>query len=123
MKIQLQQLDTPNKNQRVYPKEVMQKAIDEINSSGRPLFGTIGITDGPAIPLCDVAFTVNNLRVEDDYIVADAKILNTPKGEVLKEIVSSMSYRTAGVGNVENGVVQPGFVISYVSAIPSSDAA
>ena len=125
MKIRLQQLDVPNLNKRTYPKDVMQKAIDKVRDHQTPLLGTIGVPDEPGVPLQSVAFSVSDLRIEDDYLVAEAKILNTPMGAQLEKMLSeppSVSYRTCGTGNVdENGVIS-NFAICCINAIPTSTA-
>jgi hypothetical protein len=124
MKIILQELDKPNKNNRSYTKAAMEKAIEEANK--RPLLGTLGVLDGPTVPMTEVAFSVSNLHIEGDFLVGEAKILKTPKGMELEGMLtnpSSIAFRTAGVGTVGADGVVSDFVITYISAIPADTAA
>jgi hypothetical protein len=106
-------VDKPNKNNRIYSRETMQKAIDEVNEKkqGR-VFGTIGMPEGNAVELGKVSHIAGNLRITDDgRVLADIMVLDTPDGAKLREMLKVESiqydYRTAGYGDIverEDGV-------------------
>lgn len=119
MKVRIQELDTPNKNGRIYRKDVMEKAIEETEQT---LIGTIGMPEGGEIDIMKISHKVENLRIEDNFLVGDMTILGTPEGFKLSDMVEchdSYGFRLAGIGTVkrnEDGVqeVQPDYKIMSV---------
>lgn len=106
--------DKPNLNGRVYPREAVEKMIADVQTKpgmmGR-VFGTIGMPKGSSLDITEISHSVSNLRImEDGRVMGDMMVLDTPKGKVLKELLSpenhSYSFRTAGIGQIkeENGV-------------------
>ncbi len=140
MEIEIIKADTPTINDRIYPKEELEKAIAKIKE---PLLGRLGssITRGilqpiprlqglvltiieqtGALPtavdwvdirqalgsnptnvnLLDVVFMVDNIRLEDDVVVGDMKILDTPQRPEFEELLEFVRYAPAGTGQVDD---------------------
>jgi hypothetical protein len=111
-------LDTPNKNNRIYPRAEMEKSIAARNSQNIPLFGPLNNSIfSNEINISEVAFICNNLRIEEDYVVGDMKILNTPKGIILNELMKNteMAFRTVGYGDIKETLFNGDIVSNIVS--------
>jgi len=109
MKIQFNLIaDTPNKNDTIYPKNVLKKAIEKFNEEkvkqGKA-FGIIGQPILEDVNLTEVAFKINELDEIDKSYVADIEILGTPNGKKLKKFVidNLENYRivTLGYGTIK----------------------
>jgi hypothetical protein len=118
--------DEPNANGTIYPKDVLKEAIKEYNENhvkdGRA-FGEINFPRQAAISMVDIAFRINDIEEENDRWLAEIEILNTPKGEELKNIVKKLkNYRivTYGHGTVEDNVIKD-FKIASVGIVPKRE--
>lgn len=115
MKVQIQKLDEANKNGRIYTSTEMQTVVNALK--GKALLGTIGMPPEGKIALADVSHAVNELSIEDGYLVGKATILKTPKGELLQKLLEAddLSFRMIGTGKVgEDGVVSEYTLLSVV---------
>ena len=116
--VRICQADVPNKNNRTYSTEALQNAVDKLP---RPeLLGTIGMPVSDKVDLFNVSHSVSNLRLEDGYLVGTMKVLETPQGKMLKELLStppSLDFRLAGVGKVDRNGVVSDFTITSVNAV------
>jgi hypothetical protein len=72
-----------NRNGRVYPKQVMESAVDkyviEQVKTGRAV-GELNHSDGPTVNLDKVSHLITDLRMEGNNVMGKARILNTPMG-------------------------------------------
>lgn len=119
----VQEADVINKNGRLYPRGVLDSAAKAFQSKlGKRAFGQV---DHPLAKgrLRDTSHIVTRLfwdTENDKKLNAEMLILNSPSGEVLKEIVRAngrpgLSSRGQGQGKKEkvNGqeaeIIQPGF--------------
>jgi hypothetical protein len=126
----IQELDKPNKNNRIYPKEEIEKSIVKFNETADAMNGVPGMIDYPdglQIDMTKVSHVVKNLRIEDNYLVGDFTVLKTPEGKKLSELLNAspatVAFRTLGTGTVgEDGVVKD-FTIISVSMVDSNSAA
>jgi hypothetical protein len=92
----------PNQNGRVYPREVIAKAIDKLD--GRPL----NVVSYDNYDDYDMALKrlplgeASNIRVDDliNQVVADIKLDRMPKS-----LLPALSYGVMGTGVVNNGTV------------------
>lgn len=91
VKVQLMKIGTPSSSTgRIYSKEVIDEAIKKFNESeikGGTL-GQIGDLSHP-VNMKDLSHVFENVRIEGDQVLADMKILNTPKGENVKALLES----------------------------------
>ncbi len=120
IKVILQELDKSNKNGRVYPKEVMERAIksyyDTFVKENRALVEK-QIPEQSVVNITNVIGKVNEIGIENDKVVAEIESLSTiPQSDemfgLLKE--GKLSARLSGMGTIkkkENGTweIQPDY--------------
>lgn len=121
------QWGVPNRNGRLYPKEVMesavQKYVEELVDKNRAV-GTLGHEDSPKISENKISHIVKELKFEGNDVWGKAKVLETAAGKELKALIEGgvsfgCSSRALGSLKEENGVkiVQPDFTIACVDAV------
>jgi hypothetical protein len=125
MKIEIIKADIPTKNGNIYSLNELEKAVLENTAN----FGTLGYSDSFELELESVAFKFENLRIEENTLVADATILNTPKGNSLQALYdekAAIAYRPAFTANVVedgNAKICIDLHLLYVAAIMEWEAA
>jgi len=126
------QADKLNKNKRIYPKEVLQKAtekyIKEQVKTGRAV-GELNHPDGPSINLDKVSHRITELKFEGNNVVGKALVLDTPMGSIVKGLVDGgvkLGVSSRGMGTVENKngqtFVKNDFVLSTVDIVQDPSA-
>jgi hypothetical protein len=106
MKYEITKLGVPNKNGRIYPKEVMEKAINDNEQLIKNKGFMVSVYDEHSDPsntinLTKVAAFVNDCKIENDMVVADIELLNTPMGNYIKENIDKpWSVRPVGFGKL-----------------------
>ena len=126
------QAETKNRNGRIYPKDVMVKAVnkydDEQVSKGRAV-GELNHPDGPTVNLDKVSHKIENLQWEGNDVVGKATILETPMGKIVKGLLDggvNLGVSTRGMGSLKNGnnamVVQPDFMLNAVDIVQDPSA-
>jgi len=117
-------LDTPNKNGRTYPTDVMVNALAKVQY---PVLGCFmdDLNQG-FIPLNHVSHKVLDMRIDGDQVIARILILPAlPHGKVLQSIydLTGADFRTAGQAMVDpNGVVTQFHFLS-IGALPKGKGA
>ena len=126
------QAETKNRNGRIYPREVMNKAvgkyINEQVSKGRAV-GELNHPDGPTVNLDKVSHKIENLQWEGNDVVGKATILETPMGKIVKGLLDggvSLGVSTRGMGSLKNGsdamIVQEDFMLNAVDIVQDPSA-
>ena len=127
------QADIKNQNGRVYPKEVLEKEVQNFNNKyvkeGRAL-GELGHPAGPVINLDRVSHVIKNLTQEGSNFIGKAKVMDTPNGRIVKNFISEgvkLGVSSRGMGSVKinkEGVneVQKDFVLSTVDIVADPSA-
>lgn len=107
----------PNRNGRVYPRALWEKVINSdyvkemINS--RMLLGETDhpFDDRAEISIKEVSHAINKLWIENDKVMAELDILNTPNGEKVNTLIdygSKIGVSSRGAGSVtSDGSVDP----------------
>lgn len=102
------QSELPNKNGRYYPFEVLDREARRYNeeyvSKGRA-FGELGHPEGPTINLERVSHLIKDLRSEGTNFYGKAKILDTPYGNIVKNLINEgaqFGVSTRGMGSLED---------------------
>lgn len=107
MKVPLYQLDTPNKNNRIYPKELMRKEIDRLqtNIKERKLLVYQQYRPDNSYGVSDVIGVVNGMTIENDFLMADIEFLQLPISQDAQVGISTgeLSVRSMGVGLLKEG--------------------
>ena len=126
------QAEQKNRNGRIYPKPVMEKALGKyINdqvSKGRAV-GELNHPDGPTVNLDKVSHKIESLDWKGNDVVGKATILETPMGQIVKGLLDggvNLGVSTRGMGSLKNGnnamVVQPDFMLNAVDIVQDPSA-
>lgn len=126
------QADQKNRNGRVYPKPIMERAVgkyvDEQVSKKRAV-GELNHPEGPTVNLDKVSHLITDLKFEGNNVVGKAQILDTPMGKIVKGLLEGgvqLGVSTRGMGSLENrnGVayVKDDFILSTVDIVQDPSA-
>ena len=83
------ELGHPNRNGMIYPKDVIEKAIQDYNNKEYK-FGEIGdnITS-LNVDLQHISHKVNEIKLKDDNLCVNIELLDTPSGNIAKELINA----------------------------------
>lgn len=122
-----------NRNGRVYPMEVLQKEVARYNSDyidKKRSFGELGHPSGPTINLDRVSHMITDLYQEGDNFMGKAKILDTPMGNIVKNLMNegaTIGVSSRGMGSLKqrNGIaeVQDDFYLATAADIVADPSA
>ena len=126
------QAEQKNRNGRIYPKDVMVKAVnkydDEQVSKGRAV-GELNHPEGPTVNLDKVSHKIESLHWEGNDVMGKATILETPMGKIVKGLLDggvNLGVSTRGMGSLKNGndamIVQPDFMLNAVDIVQDPSA-
>ena len=102
------QSEIKNRNGRIYPKEVIQKEVKSNNKEfveQDRAFGELGHPEGPTINLDKVSHMITKLEEEGNNFVGRAKILSTPNGQIVKNLIddgAKLGVSSRGLGSLES---------------------
>jgi hypothetical protein len=127
------QSNLKNRNGRMYPESIMDKEvgryITEYVAKNRA-YGELGHPDGPTINLERVSHMIKSLKKEGSDYVGRAKIMETPYGQIVKNLMSEgatlgVSSRGMGTLKEKNGVmeVQDDFYLATAADIVADPSA
>ena len=127
------QSDIQNQNGRVYPFSVLRKEVKKYNKKfvqEKRALGELGHPAGPTINLDRVSHIITELYEEGKNFIGKAKIMNTPNGKIVKNLIESgvrLGVSSRGLGSVKankSGVneVQKDFVLSTVDIVSDPSA-
>ena len=130
------QTEVKNKNGRIYPKEVMQKEVKRYTKEyidNNRAYGELGHPEGPTINLERTSHLITDLREDGNNFVGKAKILSTPMGNIVKNLlddgarlgVSSRGMGSLKASNAKGGVqmVQSDFQLATAADIVADPSA
>jgi len=125
------QADIKNRNGRVYPITEIQAAVQSAKQRIAETNGIFGELDHPQtlnINLDRISHVIIELDINGSNAIGKAKLLNTPMGNIAKELVASgvslgVSSRGAGAVNESGGVTGFNFVTVDIVANPSAPGA
>ena len=126
------QAEKKNRNGRIYPMPIMEKALGKYNdeqvTKGRAV-GELNHPEGPTVNLDKVSHKINKLEFQGNDIVGEASILNTPMGEVVKGLLDggvTFGVSTRGMGSLSqrNGamVVNDDYILNAVDIVQDPSA-
>ena len=101
------QSEIKNRNGRIYPKEVIQNEVKRYNKefvNKDRAFGELGHPEGPTINLDKVSHMITELNEDGTNWVGKAKILSTPNGEIVKNLIddgAKLGVSSRGLGSLE----------------------
>ena len=106
------QAEGKNRNGRIYPKAILEKAVDKYVtdqvSKGRAV-GELNHPDGPTVNLDKVSHRITELKWDGNNVMGKALILNTPMGQIVKGLMEGgvqLGVSSRGMGSLvrRNGV-------------------
>lgn len=108
------QAEKKNRNGRIYPMSVMEREVNryvtEYVDKNRA-YGELGHPSGPTINLERVSHMTKTLRQEGSDYIGKAKIMDTPYGNIVKNLMSegaTLGVSSRGMGSLKekNGVME-----------------
>lgn len=127
------QSNLKNRNGRMYPKEVMQKEVARYTAEAidkKRAYGELGHPEGPTVNLDRVSHMIVGLKEDGDNYIGRAKILDTPMGRIVKELIdegASLGVSSRGLGSLKekNGIneVQSDFMLATAADIVADPSA
>jgi hypothetical protein len=122
-----------NRNRRMYKEETMRKEVGRYNEEyviKNRAFGELGHPDTPTINLDRVSHLIVGLRQEGNVWIGKAKILETPMGNIARQIIEGggqLGVSSRGLGSLKsiNGVniVQDDFHLATAADIVADPSA
>ena len=88
-KVTCKVFDFNNPNRRLnIPKETFQKALDEYLSSKNQKLGELDPSpEDPFINLSRVSHKIEDMRIENDEVIADIQLLDTLNGKLAQKLI------------------------------------
>ena len=127
------QSELANRNNRIYPKSVMEKEVARYMKEyveSKRAFGELGHPEGPTINLDRVSHIITSLKEDGNNYVGRAKILNTPMGNIVKGLIeggAQLGVSSRGMGTLKerDGVneVQEDFYLATAADIVADPSA
>jgi hypothetical protein len=130
----IMQGDIKNRNGRMYPKDVLQKETQRYNETyvkKNRAYGELGHPAGPTINLDRVSHMFTELKADGSNIVGRAKIMDTPMGKIVKNIMDEkgvLGISSRGMGSMKpnkDGImeVQKDFMLATAGDIVADPSA
>ena len=106
------QAEKKNGNGRIYPKNVLVEAVEKMNakmSKGYNVLGELEHPEALTINLNNVSHVIESLRWDGNDVIGKCKILDTPKGEIVKALLKEgiklgVSSRGSGSTTYNDGI-------------------
>lgn len=126
------QAEQKNRNGRVYKRDILENEVKRYNKSfvqkNRAL-GELNHPQGPTVNLDRVSHMIKDLKFEGNDCIGKAKLLDTPMGNIAKNLVSEgaqLGVSSRGMGSLEErkGVnyVKDDFMLSAVDIVADPSA-
>ena len=126
------QAEKKNRNGRIYPMPIMEKALSKYNdeqvSKGRAV-GELNHPEGPTVNLDRVSHKIVKLEFDGNDVVGKASILETPMGQVVKGLLDggvTFGVSTRGMGSLKNNgnamVVNSDYILNAVDIVQDPSA-
>jgi len=130
----IMQGDIKNRNGRMYPSGVLVKEMKRYNETyveKNRAYGELGHPAGPTINLDRVSHMFTELKQDGSNIVGRAKIMETPMGKIVKNIIDEgglVGISSRGMGSIKqnkNGImeVQSDFMLATAGDIVADPSA
>ena len=129
------QAEQKNRNGRIYPKPIMESAVDKYVTeqvAQKRSVGELNHPEGPTVNLDKVSHLITQLEWKGNDVVGKAQILDTPMGQIVKGLLEGgvqLGVSTRGMGSLESkggaNYVRDDFILNTVDIVqdPSAPAA
>ena len=103
----VQHAGTLNGNGRVYPRPILEREIEKYQSlvQDRRALGELDHPEDSIINLKNASHLITEVWWDGDRVMAKLEVLNTPSGQILKELVQGgvkLGISSRGLGSVRN---------------------
>jgi hypothetical protein len=126
------QAESKNRNGRVYPKQIMESAVNKYvkeQVSKKRAVGELNHPEGPTVNLDKVSHLITQLEFKGNDVIGKAQILDTPMGKIVKGLLEGgvqLGVSTRGMGSLEqrNGTmyVKEDFILNTVDIVQDPSA-
>jgi hypothetical protein len=102
----LMQGNLKNKNGRMYPTDTLSNEVKRYNREfveQNRAYGELGHPQGPTINLERVSHMIKSLRQEGDNFIGRVKIMDTPYGNIVKNLMkegAKLGFSSRGMGSL-----------------------
>lgn len=102
------QSEIKNKNGRMYPISVLEKEVNRYVAEavqGNRAYGELGHPNSPTINLDRVSHMIKSLRREGNDFIGKAKIMDTPMGNIVRNLIgegANIGVSSRAVGSLKN---------------------
>ena len=129
------QAEQKNRNGRVYPKQIMESAVNKYVTeqvAQKRSVGELNHPEGPNVNLDKVSHLITQLEFKGNDVIGKASILDTPNGKIVKGLLDGgvrLGVSTRGMGSLENRngtmYMKDDFILNTVDIVqnPSAPAA
>ena len=129
------QAEQKNRNGRIYPRPIMESAVDKYITeqvAQKRSVGELNHPEGPTVNLDKVSHLITQLEWKGNDVVGKAQILDTPMGQIVKGLLEGgvqLGVSTRGMGSLESkggaNYVRDDFILNTVDIVqdPSAPAA
>ena len=126
------QAEKKNRNGRIYPMPIMEKAVGKYDTEqvqkGRAV-GELNHPEGPTVNLDKVSHKINKLEFQGNDIVGEASILETPMGQIVKGLLDggvTFGVSTRGMGSLSQRnnamIVNDDYILNAVDIVQDPSA-
>lgn len=127
------QAEKPNRNKRVYPRDVMEAAVNKYITEQVKTNRAVGEINHPEEPTVNydrVSHRITDLRWDGDNVIGKALILDTPMGQIARGLIEGgvqVGVSSRGMGSVEEGrsgisMVQDDYFITAIDIVQDPSA-
>jgi hypothetical protein len=108
----LQRAEAKNENGRVYPKEILEREIQNYMEGPikeRRATGELDHPESSVINLQNVSHNIADIWWEGDDVIGKVEILDTPAGKILKELFRNgitVGISSRGMGSVQENIAE-----------------
>lgn len=126
------QSEAQNRNGRVYPRGIMESAVNkyvtEQVAKGRAV-GELNHPEGPTVNLDKVSHKIESLQFQGNDVVGKATILDTPMGQIVQGLLEGgvqLGVSTRGMGSLMRqgnvNVVKDDFLLNAIDIVQDPSA-
>ena len=104
----MQRANAKNQNGRIYDRKILEREVQKYMDSFVKVGNAYGELDHPEsaiVSLKNASHVVKNLWWDGDNLMGTVELLNTPSGNIVKEII--LGGHTIGISSRGTGSVQP----------------
>ena len=122
------QADTKNRNGRIYPKKILEREVEKYIKEKVNTKQAMGELDHPpqtTINLERVSHLVESLKFEGNDVIGKAKILDTPCGRTVQQLLEGgvkLGVSSRGVGSLNEDTVADDYSLVCIDIVGDPSA-